>query len=123
MPKDWKEISTDELLNYDHANTGEMARYDRIMRHNSTVALLNVREGLHDLKKGTMVSAEKIEKALLEAEKSNTKFQRATIVLTIVIAIATIIYTIVTWQSVQVGRDANDIQRAQMEPKLGDGAI
>ena len=114
MP-DWTEISEDDLLNYGEAHTGQMARYDRIMRRNTNIELRNVHAGLHDVKVATMKSAEKIEAALKDAEKSSNKFQKATIALTLVIAIATAIYTWVTWISVQINRDANQLQKELIE--------
>ena len=115
MPNDWENISEDEILNFDGANTGQMARYERIMRNKTNKALLDVRMGLHDVKKATIKSSEKIEAALQKAEKSSTKFQKATIILTVVIAVATVLYTVVTWQAVQVDKEANDIQRKFLE--------
>ena len=115
MPTDWRDISEDEILNFDEAHTGKMAKYERIMRNKTNTVLMEVRTGLHDAKEATIQSSEKIESALREAERSSGKFQKATIALTIVIAFATIFYTAVTWQAVQVDKEANQIQREMLE--------
>lgn len=118
MTKDWKEISDDEILNFDGPQTAEIARYDRIMRKRTVDALSQVWAGLFDVKKSLHIVSDKLEARLLEAEKlqrksaeSQTKLQQVTIALTIVIAISTVVYTWITWQSVQAQREANQIQR------------
>jgi preprotein translocase subunit SecG len=120
MPKDWKAITDDELLNYDGAITAEIARYDRIMTMKMHNALGDVWGGLFDLKKTLHAATEKMEARLVEADKtqqkaaaSQTKLQRVTIWLTVVIAVSTVAYTWITWQSVQAQREANQIQREQ----------
>ena len=30
MPRDWKQIPIDDILNYGEANTGQMAQYERM---------------------------------------------------------------------------------------------
>lgn len=118
MARDWKDITDDEILNFDGPQTAEIARYDRIMRKRTVDALMQVGAGLFDVKKSLHIVSDKLEARLLEAEKmqreaakSQTKLQRITIALTIVIAIATVVYTWITWQSVQAQREANQIQR------------
>lgn len=115
MPQDWTDISEDDLLNYEGGNTGQMDRYDRIMRRNTNLELRNVHAGLHDLKIATIKSSERIESALKDAANSSKKFQKATIALTLVIAISTAIYTWVTWSSVQASLEANTIQKEWLE--------
>lgn len=122
MPKDWKEISDDELLNFDGPQTAEIARYDRIMSKKTVDALMQVWAGLFDVKKSLHTVADKLEGRLLAAEKvqkeaaeSQAKLQRVAIALTVVIAISTVVYTWVTWQSVQAQREANQIQREALE--------
>lgn len=119
MPKDWKNISEDDILNFDGAHTGQMAQYERIMRNKTNNALMEVRMGLHDVKKATIQSSEKIEAALQEAERSSRKFKKATIALTIVVAVATVFYSVVTWQAVQVDKESNQIQREILEFQRG----
>jgi preprotein translocase subunit SecG len=120
MPKDWKELTDDDLLNYEGPLTAQIARYDRIMAKKMHDALENVWGGLFDVKKAMHSSTEKIEKRLVESEKiqkdaagSQTRLQRVTIALTVVIALSTVAYTWITWQSVQAQREANQIQREQ----------
>ena len=121
MPTGWRDIEIDEILNYAEANTGQMNRYDRIMRQYEVDALNNVRGGLFDLKRSVHIASDKLvaqleksEAALMEANKKQGRLQTVTVILTVVIALATISYTVVTWQSVQVQREANEIQRQQV---------
>ncbi len=118
MPKDWKEIDLDEILNFDDAHTGQMARYERIMRQREIEALSNVHAGLLDLKKVIHASSDKLEKRMevleekLEASaQTQSKLQKITLWLTLVIMLATVMYTWITWQTVTVQREANEIQR------------
>lgn len=118
MPKDWKDITDDEVLNFDGSQTAIIARYERIMDQKTINALMEVRMGLFDVKKSMHVVTDKLEARLIEAEKiqkeaaaSQNKIQRVTIALTVVIALSTVVYTWITWQSVQVQREANQIQR------------
>ena len=118
MPTDWKNITEDELLNNDTGSDGHIARYDRIIRKKTNDSLMQVWAGLHDVKVATIQSSEKIVSALNKAEESSSKFQKATIALTIVIAVATVIYTCITWQAVQVGKEANKIQLQLLQLQL-----
>ena len=120
MPKDWKELTDDDLLNYEGPLTAQIARYDRIMAKKMHDALQNVWGGLFDVKKAMHSSTAKIEARLTESEKiqrkaaaSQTTLQGVTIALTVVIALSTVVYTWITWQSVQAQREANQIQREQ----------
>ena len=122
MPVDWKDIKTDELLNYSDANTGQLNRYDRIMRQREIEALASVRAGLFDVKKAVHRAGDQLderiqsfETAITAATEKQDTFQKVTIGLTIVIALATVAYTWVTWQSVEAQREANEIQRVQIE--------
>lgn len=118
MPKDWKDLTDDEILNFAGSQTADIARYQRIMEKKTIDALLEVRAGLFDVKKSMHIVTEKIEARLLEFEKlqresaaSQRRLQRVTIALTVVIALSTVVYTWITWQSVQAQREANRIQR------------
>ncbi len=117
MAKDWNKIDIDEILNFDGAHTGQMAQYERIMRHRETQALEDLRMGLFDVKKTIHQKSDELGKRLevlegLQAKAAKTQgmLQRITIVLTVVIALATVTYTWVTWQAVQAQREANEIQ-------------
>jgi hypothetical protein len=120
---DWKKIKIDAILNYTDANTGQMNRYDRIMRQYEIEALSNVRAGLFDLKKsvhhvGSSLAEriESFENATTKATQRQGKLQVVTVWLTIVIALSAVGYTWVTWESVQVQRESNRIQLLQQEP-------
>ena len=126
MPKDWKQINIDEILNFNHADTGLMAQYERIMRQKEIEALDNVHAGLVDLKKAIHQTSDRLEKRLevLEGLQDKTaqtqgKLQRITIALTVVIALATVTYTWVTWETVQAQREANEIQKQAISKNSG----
>jgi len=118
MAKDWSKISDEELLNFDGPQTATIAQYERIMQKRTVDALMDVRGGLHDVKTATNLLADKLDKRLAEVDRaqreassSQTSLQRAALALTVVIAISTVVYTWVTWQSVQAQREANEINR------------
>jgi len=46
MTKDWKEVSDDEILNFEGSQTAFMARYERIMQKRSTDAVIGLRDKL-----------------------------------------------------------------------------
>lgn len=125
MPKDWKDITDDEVLNFDGSQTAIIARYERIMDKKTIDALMEVRMGLFDVKKSMHIVTDILEARLIEAEKiqkeaatSQYKLQRVTIALTVVIALSTVVYTWITWQSVQAQREANKIQREAREVEV-----
>jgi hypothetical protein len=129
MPKDWKDITDDEVLNFDGPQTAEIARYDRIMRKRTVDALIQVWAGLFDVKKTLHHVGEKFEARMLEAEKiqravgdSQDRQQRVTIGLTVVIAISTAALTWITWQSVEAQREANAIQRKALANAVASSA-
>ncbi len=126
MPRDWKQIDIDEILNFDEGHTGRMAQYERIMRQKEIEALYNVHAGLVDFKKAIHQTSDRLEKRLevLEGLQDNTaktqgKLQRITIALTVVIALATVTYTWVTWETVQAQREANEIQKQALSKNGG----
>ncbi len=87
MPKDWKDITDDEVLNFEGAQTAIMARYERIMDKKAIDALMEVRMGLFDVKKSMHIVTDKLEARLIEAEKiqkeaatSQHKLQRAGVI-------------------------------------------
>ena len=87
MSKDWKELTDDDLLNDRGTQSAEViARYQRIMDRKTI-------------------------EAMKEIAASQRKLQLVTVFLTVVIVISTGAYTWITWQSVQVQREANQIQR------------
>ena len=128
MAKDWKKIDIDEILNFEEAHTGHMAQYERIMRHRETQALEDLRMGLFDVKKTIHQKSDELGKRLevlagvqAKAAKKQGMLQGIMIVLTVVIASATVAYTLVTWQAVQAQREANEIQE-QVLSTSGDPA-
>jgi len=122
MPKDWKEISDDEILNFDGSQTAIMARYERIMQKRSTDAVL----GLRDKLTGLMETVYRASQGLQEKtdqlfglydriSRSQGRQQLALIVLSVVVALSTVAYTWITWQSVAAMRAANEIQKQVLE--------
>lgn len=118
MSKDWRDISDDELLNFDGPQTAQIARYERIMAMRVYSALLDVRAGLHDVKKTMNLASERLEDRFKRQERiesdlaaSQAKVQRVTVWLTSVIAVATLVYTVITYISVQAQQEANEIAR------------
>ena len=118
MPRDWKDIGLDEILNFDDAQTGRMAQFERIMRHKEIEALSKVHTGLSDLEKAIHDSSNKLENQMKVLEvkletsaQMQNKLQKITIALTVVIAIATVAYALITWQTVTIQQETNEIQR------------
>jgi hypothetical protein len=116
MPKDWKDVTDEEVLNFDGSQPAIIARYERIMDKKTIDALMEVRAGLFDVKKSMHIVTDKLEARLIESENiqreaaiSQNKLQRVTIWLTVAIALSTVVYTWITWQSVQAQREANKI--------------
>ena len=123
MKTHWKKIKIDEILDYSNADTGELGRYDRIMRQYEIEALSSVRAGLlelemsvHSTGNGLVDRIESFEKATTIATRRQGKVQIVTVWLTIVIALASVAYTWVTWESVQAQRESNRIQLLQKAP-------
>ena len=121
MPRDWKDISIDEMLNWDYGQTGVMAQYDRILRHRETEALSEVSAGLIDVKKVIHEAAGGLEERLEETAKAQRRLQKIMLALTGAIAIATLFYAVFTWMSVQVQREANEIQRQIISMNAAEG--
>lgn len=111
MKTDWTTINTDDLLNWDGAQTDQIARYDRIMRHRETLALENVSNAMFDLKSAMHKSTKRLETSIDTAAEKQGRLQLLGIVLTVVIAFASIAYAVTTVLSVQAQREANAIQR------------
>lgn len=123
MAKDWDEMTDDDLLNTSGSSQSAevIARYQRIMDKKTINALMEVRAGLFDVKKSMHLVTDKLVERILSVEnlqkksaKSQGRLQIVTIVLTIVIAISTVAYTWITWQTVKEQREANAIQREMM---------
>jgi hypothetical protein len=133
MPKDWKDLTDEEILNFEGPQTGQMNRYDRIMQQRLILTLTDVRGQLNGLMetiyrfsqglRGTITkstsemkeSADQLSELYDKVSKDQGKQQRAILFLTIVVAISTALYTYITWQSVSAMREANEIQREFLE--------
>ena len=118
MTQPWERITDDELLNYDRPNTAEIAQYDRIMTHKlrSTIMLLNqgLSSALAQTNQRIHDESGKIIRSNLEIAKSQERLQRWSVILSIVIAVATSAYVWVTYLSVAAAREANTIQREML---------
>lgn len=122
MPKDWKDISSDEILNFDGSQTAIMARYERIMQQRSTEAVTGLRdkvaglmETIYRASQGIQEKTDKLLELYNRISSSQARQQTVVIVLTVVVAVSTALYTWITWQSVAAVREANDIQRQLLE--------
>jgi len=129
MPKDWKEISNDEILNFDGSQTAIMARYERIMQQRSTDAVVGLRdkvtglmETIYRASQGIQEKTDKLLELYNRISASQSRQQTIVIVLTVVLAISTALYTWITWQSVAAMREANEIQRQALQLQKSSGA-
>jgi hypothetical protein len=135
VPKDWKDISVDEMLNFQGPQTAEIERYRRILEHRSTLAmndlsdrLKGVMQQMHrstgqfsdkadEFKRTVQDSAAQISTKADDLRRSYERIadaqgrqQLATLILSCVVAGATMLYTYITWQDVKAARDGNAIQ-------------
>lgn len=118
MPKNWDEIPDEELLNFEDAHTGKMARYERIMQKRSTDAVLGLRDKLTGLmqtayraSQGLQEKADQLFEQSARISRSQGRQQLVLIILSVVVAVSTAVYTWITWQSVEAMREGNEIQR------------
>ena len=128
MPKDWKEISNDEILNFDDAQTAIMARYERIMQQRSTEAVIGLSnkvtglmETIYRASQGIQEKSDKLLDLYDRISASQSRQQAIVISLTVVLAISTALYTWITWQSVAAMREANEIQRQLLQLQKASG--
>jgi len=129
MPKDWKDISNDEILNFDGSQTAIMARYERIMQQRSTEAVIGLREKVTGLMKtiyranqGIQERTDKLLALYDRISRAQARQQKVVIGLTVVLALSTTIYTLITWQSVSAMREANEIQRQLLQLQVASRA-
>lgn len=129
MPKDWKDIPDDEVLNFEEAHTGKMARYERIMQKKSIDAVVSLRDKLVGLMETIYKASQGLQEktdqlfALYERiSRSQGRQQLVLVLLSVVVAGSTAVYTWITWQSVVAMREANEIQKQllalQKQPAL-----
>lgn len=117
MPKDWKDIQDDEILNFNESDTKIVARYERIMQKKSIEAIKELRDkvaGLIDTiaeaSKGLQEKTDKLMSLYSRISHAQRCQQIVLIILSIVVACSTAGYTWITWQSVKAMREANKIQ-------------
>jgi len=122
MTKDWKEISDDEILNFDGPQTAEIARYERIMQRRSIEAIAGLRdkvtglmETIYRASQGLQEKSGELLQLYERISKVQGRQQTVVIVLSVVLALSTAVYTWITWQSVAAMREANEIQRQLLE--------
>lgn len=122
MPKDWKQITDDEILNFEEAHTAKMARYERIMQQRNIESLISLRDKLTGLMetiyRASQGMKEKTDELITLYDKftqSQGRQQIIIIILTVVIAASTTAYTWITWESVSAMREANKIQMQILE--------
>lgn len=122
MPKDWKDISDDEILNFAGPQTAEIARYERIMQKRSIDAVVGLRdkvtglmETVYRASQGFQEKSDKLLDLYERISKAQGRQQLVLVILTVVVAASTVAYTWITWQSVAAMREANEIQRQLLE--------
>lgn len=122
MPRDWKDISDDEVLNFSGPQTAEIARYDRIMQKRSIDAIVGLRDKVSGLmetvfraSQGFQEKSDNLFHLYERISKAQGRQQLVLVILTVVVAASTVAYTWITWQSVTAMREANDIQRQFLE--------
>lgn len=110
--------SIERLLNAEVAPPHEIARLDRIMQYRNAEAmngLSNRLEGITEtIYRASQLVQEKFDRALAQAEqasKDQAKHQRAIVILTVVLAICTIVYTGITGWSAYEQHQSNVTQR------------
>ena len=108
--------SDDEILNFEEAHTAKMARYERIMEKKSIDALHDVRDKLMGLmetiyraSQGLQDKTDELLDLYDKFSKAQNRQQMLLIVLSVVIALSTVAYTAITWQSVSARREGNRI--------------
>jgi hypothetical protein len=122
MPKDWKDIDDDEILNFSGPQTAEIARYERIMQKRSIEAVVGLRdkvtglmETVYRASQGLQEKSEQLFVLYARISKAQGRQQLILIILSVVVALSTAAYTWITWQSVAAMRDANEIQKQLLE--------
>jgi hypothetical protein len=117
VPKSWKQITDDEILDYDDAHTGQVARYERIMQHRSNVEMHNlsrmlqgVMETIHTTAQLVSDKADVAMQKYDEAAREQKKQQTAMKWLTTVLAVATVCYTAINGVAVYQSWRANELQ-------------
>jgi hypothetical protein len=122
MPRNWQDITDDEILNFEGPQTAEIARYERIMQKRSIDAMLGPRDrltGLGDtiykMHQGFKDTADEAFKLYELESQAQARRQKSVMWLTIVIPVSTVLYTGITAASVYATRQANQIQRDALD--------
>lgn len=123
MAKSHQEITDDEMLGEYTPDMGSASkRFDRILWYRLRMKVLALSENVYNVGQLMQVkfddliaSYEKVSASQDEVAQSHRTLQRATVGLTIIIALATVAYVRITWLSVKAQNEANDIQRQQLE--------
>lgn len=130
MSKDWENLDEDQMLNYDEAHTGNMARYERIMSRRLRDAITSlasmvasVSDALSRTNQHIHKEAEKLTDTLKAIDASQGRFNKVSIWLTATIAGATLLYVVITGISVSVMSKANVIQLEMLENQKNEMAL
>ena len=118
MSKDWKEIDTEELLNFEEPQTAQIARYERIMQQRNIEAINLLKDKVTGLTETIYRASQGIQQKYDAYSYSQTKQQHIIIALTLVIAFSTVLYTYITWQSVSAMKESNSIQKQLLQLEL-----
>jgi len=131
MSKDYKASSDEELLNYEEPNTAQVSRYARIMQHRSNEAtmqlakqLRGVTETVYRASQGPQEKASELlskidearaiaDAAIVAAEAAaveQRKQQRTVTLLTVALAVCTLVYTITNAVGAYQAKQGNQIQ-------------
>ena len=118
MPKDWNELTDDEILNFEEAHTGRMARYERIMQQRGIESTNLLKDKITGLTETIYRASQGIQDKYESYSSSQTKQQNRIFALTVVIALSTAVYTVITWQSVTAMNESNNIQKQLLQIEL-----
>ncbi len=118
MPKDWKNLTDEEMLNYEEANTSLMARYKRIMQYRSIESTNLLKDKITALTDTIYRASQGIQDKYENFSTSQAKQQNRIFLLTVVIALSTAAYTYITWQSVAAMNESNKILKQSLQIEL-----
>ena len=118
MPKDWDELTNDEILNFEEAHTGKMARYERVMQQRNIESTNLLKDKITGLTETIYRASQGLQDKYEAFSLSQAKQQNKIFWLTVVIALSTAVYTVITWQSVTAMNKSNNIQRQLLQIEL-----
>ena len=119
MNADSKDDSDEVIVNFTGARDNPTtARYERILQKRLTDAVRELKDKLTGLvetiyraSQGLQEKSDRLSTLYERFSRSQGRQQLALIILSVVVAISTAVYTWITWQSVVAMREANEIQR------------